>query len=609
VAPVTRVLVANRAEIGLRLVHGCQAAGATAVAAHVHEEADAPYVLAADAATTVETFLDAAHLVAAARAEGCDALHPGYGFLSERAELAAACAEAGLTFIGPSAAALRRLGDKVAAREIAVSAGLSLVPGGPDATGLVFPVLVKAAAGGGGRGMRVVRDPASLAEAMAAAAREAGAAFGDATLYVERYLEGARHVEVQAFGDAHGGAIHLGLRDCSLQRRHQKVLEEAPAPGVPAGEVAALGAAACRLLQAVGYVGAATVELLRLEDGTTYFLEVNARLQVEHPVTEMVTGRDLVALQIAVARGERLDDTIDPHPRGHAVEARLIAEDPAADFLPTAGPLLRLDLPSAVRVDAGYRTGQVVPTRFDGLIGKLIAHGGTREEAFDRLREALDATVVIGIQTNLPLLHRLVRDPDVLAGRLDTGFVERLEVEAAPPPSARAIRAARALQAHAGRFRIGLAGASTLPSALAADGAVHVFEHGRDHRIAADRAPDIAEAARSAGRAGEAASIRSPMPGRVLSLEVSVGDRVEAGAVLCVLEAMKMEHPVTAPYDAVVHAVAVATGDQVPGGADLFVLGPSGTLGPGPFVPPPRCSGGHTAAWNKGAWPQRSKLT
>ncbi len=570
-APVTRALVANRGEIGLRLVRGLQAAGVVAVAARVADEADAPYVVAADGNVEVDGFLDAAHLVSVAARAGCDALHPGYGFLSERAELAEACAEAGITFIGPSPDALRRLGDKVAARELAVTAGFALVPGGPDAHGLQFPVLVKAAAGGGGRGMRVVRAEIDLAEAMAAAGREAAAAFGDATVYVERYLEGARHVEVQAFGDAHGGAIHLGLRDCSLQRRHQKVIEEAPAPGVEASEVAAVGAAACQLLQTVGYVGAATVELLRTPDGDVYFLEVNARLQVEHPVTELVTGLDLVALQVAVARGERLLDTVDARARGHAVEARLIAEDPAAGFLPTAGLLLRLDLPDGVRVDSGYRAGQTVPTRFDGLLAKLIAHGATRDEAFDRLRAALDATVVLGVQTNLPLLHHLVRDPDVLAGRLDTGLVERLVIEASPP-SAEVLRTARMVQARAGRFRIGLAGAAAMPAAQAPDGAVHVLENGRDHRVPADEAPDIAVAARETGGAGASGSITSPMPGRVVTLRVAVGDRVAAGDVLAVLEAMKMEHPVTAPYDAVVRSVGVAAGDQVTGGAGLFVL-------------------------------------
>ena len=442
-----RVLIANRGEIGLRLVRGCHAASVEAIAAHVAGEADAPYVEAADGAVEVTTFLDAGVLVAAARAAGCDALHPGYGFLSERPELAEACAAAGIVFVGPSPDALRRLGDKVAARELAVAAGFTLVPGGSDPATIGFPVLVKAAAGGGGRGMRVVRSADELEAAMASAAREAEAAFGDPTLYAERYLEGARHVEVQAFGDGQGGALHLGLRDCSLQRRHQKVIEEAPAPGVPEAEAAALGEAACALLRSVDYAGAATIELLREPDGTAYFLEVNARLQVEHPVTELVTGVNLVRLQLRIAGGERLPENLQWRPQGHAVEARLVAEDPDHGFLPTAGTLLRFDLPTGVRVDAGYRAGSEVPTTFDGLLAKVIAHGADRAEAFDRLAAALDQTVVLGLQTNLPLLRALVADPEVRAGRLDTTLLERTHAPVATTASPAAVRAARALQA------------------------------------------------------------------------------------------------------------------------------------------------------------------
>jgi acetyl/propionyl-CoA carboxylase alpha subunit len=569
---LSRVLVANRAEIGLRLVRGCHAAGLQAIAAHVPDEADAPYVLEADGAVEVAGFLSAATLAAAARATDCDALHPGYGFLSERAELAEACAGAGVVFVGPSPDALRSLGDKVAARELAVAAGFRLVPGGDDPAQIGFPLLVKAAAGGGGRGMRIVRSPDELDEAMASAAREAESAFGDPSLYLERYLEGARHVEVQALGDGQGGAVHLGLRDCSLQRRHQKVLEEAPAPGVGEAETAELGDAACRLLRSVDYAGAATIELLRAPDGTAYFLEVNARLQVEHPVTELVTGADLVALQLAIAGGGRLPAELPWRPQGHAVEARLVAEDADHGFLPTAGPLLRFDLPDGVRVDAGYRAGQAVPTTFDGLLAKLIAHGGDRAEALDRLAAALDATVVLGVRTNLPLLQALVADPDVRAGRLDTALLERTWQPADHGPTPAAHRAARALQARdAARFRIGLAAAPALPAAIAPDGAVHVLEGGRDHRIAPDVAPDVAEtAARPAS--GGAGGISSPMPGRVLAVLCQVGDEVEAGAPLMVLEAMKMEHPVTAPYAATVAAVNCAAGDQIAAGVELVLL-------------------------------------
>ena len=566
-----RVLIANRGEIGLRLVRGCHAASIEAIAAHVAGEAVAPYVEAADGAVEVSTFLDAAVLVAAARSAGCDALHPGYGFLSERPELAEACAAAGVVFVGPSPDALRRLGDKVAARELAVGAGFTLVPGGSDPAAIGFPVLVKAAAGGGGRGMRVVRGADELDAAMVSAAREAEAAFGDPTLYVERYLEGARHVEVQAFGDGQGGALHLGLRDCSLQRRHQKVIEEAPAPGVPEAEAAALGEAACALLRSVSYAGAATVELLREPDGTTYFLEVNARLQVEHPVTELVTGVNLVRLQLRIAGGERLPDRLEWRPQGHAVEARLVAEDPDNGFLPTAGTLLRFDLPVDVRVDAGYRAGQEVPTTFDGLLAKIVAHGADRAEAFERLAAALDQTVVLGLQTNLPLLRALVADPEVRAGRLDTTLLERTHAPVATTPSPAAAWAARALQARHGRFRIGLATAPELPVARAADGAVHVLDNGRDRRFAADVAPDVAETAARPATAG-GSGVSSPMPGRVLAIACAVGDLVAAGTVLAVLEAMKMEHPVTAPYDAMVVAVRCAPGDQITAGAELVLL-------------------------------------
>ncbi len=460
----------------------------------------------------------------------------------------------------------------MAARELAVAAGFTLVPGGSDPATIGFPVLVKAAAGGGGRGMRVVRSADELEAAMASAAREAEAAFGDPTLYAERYLEGARHVEVQAFGDGQGGALHLDARDCSLQRRHQKVIEEAPAPGVPAAEAAALGEAACELLRSVGYAGAATIELLREPDGTAYFLEVNARLQVEHPVTELVTGVDLVRLQLRIAGGERLPaDGLEWRPQGHAVEARLVAEDPDHGFLPTAGTLLRFDLPTGVRVDAGYRAGSEVPTTFDGLLAKLIAHGADRTEALDRLATALDRTVVLGVQTNLPLLRALVADPDVRAGRLDTTLLERTHAPLATSASPAATRAARAFQVRDGRFRVGLVTAPDLPTAIAADGAVHVLDDGRDRRFAPDVAPDVAETASRPASAG-GGGVSSPMPGRVLAVACAEGDHVAAGAVLAVLEAMKMEHPVTAPYEATVVAVRCAPGDQITAGAELFFL-------------------------------------
>jgi acetyl/propionyl-CoA carboxylase alpha subunit len=564
VAGLSRVLVANRGEIALRVVRGCRALGIEAVVAHEAADARSPAVEAAGGAVEVASYLDPGTLAAAAREAGCDALHPGYGFLSERAALAEACAEAGVVFVGPSPDALRRLGDKIAARELAVQAGFERVPGGTDPDAIPLPILVKAAAGGGGRGMRVVRDREALPDAMASAAREAEAAFGDPTLYLEAYLEGARHVEVQMLGDG-ARAVHLGLRDCSLQRRHQKVVEEAPAPGIDEAEQERLGGLASRLLESVGYAGAATVELLRAADGRIYFLEVNARLQVEHPVTELVTGEDLVAWQLRIAGGERLPAELPWHPRGHAVEARLVAEDPASGFLPTAGRLLVFRPGEGVRVDAGYAEGDEVTTRYDGLLAKLIAHAPTREAAFDRLRTALQQTVVLGLQTNLPLLLELTGNAEVRAGRLHTQLVEGLALE--PGPS----RALDAAAARAGRFRIGLAAAALLPFATGLDGALHVVEDGWERVRPADVAPTV-EITAHGHRAGTAGAVTSPMPGRVVAVRVAEGDEVAAGDVLVVLEAMKMEHPVTAPYDGTVSEVACRDGETVAAGATLVTL-------------------------------------
>ncbi len=588
---LSRVLVANRGEIAVRIVRACHALGLEAVVGHSDADAASMAVDLADTgaplgpAPAAASYLSVPAVVEAARRSGCDAVHPGYGFLSERPELAEACAAAGLVFVGPSGTALRLLGDKAAAKELARSAGFVTVPGAVRPEDVPLPLLVKAAAGGGGRGMRVVRRREDLSEAVAAAGREAEAAFGDATLLYERYLEGARHVEVQVLADGRGGAAHLGLRDCSLQRRHAKVVEEAPAPGIGTDEAARLGAAAARLLLAADYAGVATVELLRAPDGALFFLEVNARLQVEHPVTELVTGQDLVAWQLRLAGGTPLPSSgLDPEPHGHAVEARLIAEDPDRDFLPTAGRLLRLDLPAGpgVRVDAGYRSGDEVTTHYDGLLAKIVVARPSRDEALKALGEALDETIVLGVQTNLALLRDLVSDPDVMAGRVDTGLVERRPRPPAPaePPEA-ARRAARAFAARdvrrdpfAGGFRLGLAGTPALPAARAPDGAVHVFLDGRDHRIAPAVAPDVETAAEERSPGSARARIPAPMPGRVVAVRQAVGDEVSAGTPLVILEAMKMEHPVTAPYGCTITAVWCATGDQVQGGAPLLEIEP-----------------------------------
>jgi acetyl-CoA/propionyl-CoA carboxylase biotin carboxyl carrier protein len=584
-----RVLVANRGEVAVRIVRACHSLGLEAVVACSDADATSMAVEEADGSVRLgpppaaDSYLSVPRVVAAARRSGCDAVHPGYGFLSEQPELAEACAAAGVTFVGASPAALRRLGDKAAAKELAGSAGFATVPGAARPEDVPLPLLVKAAAGGGGRGLRVVRRPEELAEAVAAAAREAAAAFGDPALLFERYLEGARHVEVQALADAHGAATHLGLRDCSLQRRHQKVVEEAPAPGVDADEVERLGAAAARLLRAAAYTGVATVELLRTPDGAVHFLEVNARLQVEHPVTELVTGQDVVVWQLRLAAGGALpEDGLDAAPHGHAVEARLVAEDPDRGFLPTAGRLLRLDLPHGpgLRVDAGYRSGDDVTTHYDGLLAKIVAHGPTRGAALARLRDALDVTVVVGVQTNLPLLRALAVDPDVVAGRLDTGLVERRPWPPAPPdPPAAVRRAAAAFAAReghrdpfAGRFRIGLGGTAALPTARAPDGALHVLHDGRDHRLAPVAAPDVEGSAQERSSGAGPSVVIAPMPGRVLAVRAEAGDRVGAGEPLVTLEAMKMEHPVPAPYPCTIRAVLCEIGDQVSGGAPLVEI-------------------------------------
>jgi len=585
---IRRVLVANRGEIAVRVVRACHALGLGAVAVYSDADRGLPHVALADSAVRLgpapaaASYLDAGALVAAARATACDALHPGYGFLSEQPALAEACAAAGVTFVGPSPEALRLLGDKGAARRLAVEAGFRLVPGGDDASALGFPLLVKAVAGGGGRGMRVVRAAGDLDGAREAAAREAEAAFGDGRVYLERYLEGARHVEVQALGDGAGGAATLGLRDCSLQRRHQKVLEEAPAPGVPPAVREELEAAACRLLVATGYAGAATVELLLTPAGEAFFLEVNARLQVEHPVTELVTGEDVVAWQLRIAGGERLPaGGLDATATGHAIEARLVAEDADAGFLPSAGRLLRLELPTGegLRVDAGYAAGDEVTPFYDGLLAKVCAHAPTREEALDRLAGALAETVVLGVRTNLPLLRALAADAHVRAGRIDTGFLERTWAPA-PPPAERvsvAVDAARAAERgadpFAGRFRLGASVRAAAPAARAADGALHVLVDGRDVRVAPDAAPDVDALAHApAAGAGAAVQVTAVMPGRVAAVRVEPGARVAAGEALVVLEAMKMEHPAVAPYDATVREVHVEAGQQVAGGQLLVVL-------------------------------------
>jgi 3-methylcrotonyl-CoA carboxylase alpha subunit len=444
---ITRLLVANRGEIALRIIRACRTMGIETVAVYSDADAAAPHVRAADVAIRLgpapaaESYLNIAAVIEAARASGAAAVHPGYGFLSERAAFADACAAAGLIFVGPPGAAIERMGSKIGARALMEQAGVPVVPGRtPDdqtdtgiaaaATAIGFPVLIKASAGGGGKGMRSARDASMLADAIPAARREARAAFGDGTLYVERLIERPRHVEIQIFADDHGHTVHLFERECSIQRRHQKIVEESPSPALTPRLRARMGDAAVAAARAAGYRNAGTIEFLLEGDGDAarfYFLEMNTRLQVEHPVTELVTGTDLVHAQLAVAMGRPLPWTqADLAPRGHAIECRVYAEDPAAGFLPQAGRLRLYREPSApgIRIDSGVEEGGDVPVHYDPMLAKLIASGESRDMAIDRAAAALRAFPILGVRTNIPFLIKVLGHPAFRAGRVHTGFVD-----------------------------------------------------------------------------------------------------------------------------------------------------------------------------------------
>jgi acetyl/propionyl-CoA carboxylase alpha subunit len=536
--PIRKLLVANRGEIALRIFRTCDELGIATVAVAAPDDAGSLHARSAGETVEIASYLQPEEHIRAAAQAGADAIHPGYGFLAENADFAEAVLAAGLTWIGPPPEALRLGGDKLAAKRIAAEAGVPVVPTGEPAE-LGFPLLVKAAAGGGGRGMRVVREPEELEQALAAAAREAESAFGDGTVFCERYVERPRHVEIQLLGDSHGTVVSLGERDCSVQRRHQKVLEESPSPGLDPELRAAMSEAAVRFAQAIGYASAGTAEFM-LDGRDFFFLELNGRIQVEHPVTELVTGVDLVREQLRVAEGERLSGSEPQSPTGHAVEVRLYAEDPQT-FLPQAGTVERLRLPDGVRVDAGVAEGDEVGTSYDPMIAKLIAHGPTRAEALARLADALAATEVGGITTNLPFLRWLVAHPVLRAGEATTAFLTEYPPLSEPP-----------LKLPEGAWRGGWR--LNLPAAPPA------------------AAPDIDSAAHEHAAAGGESRVTAPMPGTVLRVEVAVGDRVKARRPLLVLEAMKMETPLTAPFDAIVKAVHVEEGDRVAGGALLVEL-------------------------------------
>jgi len=533
---IRKLLVANRGEIAVRVFRTCRELGIETVAVAEPDDAGALHARSAGETVAIASYLDPAEHVRAALETGADAVHPGYGFLSESALLAEAVEAAGLVWVGPPPDALRSGGDKLAAKRIAQEAGVPVVETG-DAETLGLPLLIKAAAGGGGRGMRVVRSAGELEGSLEAARREAKAAFGDDTVFFERYIESARHIEVQLLRDSHGHGIALPERECSIQRRHQKVLEESPSPVVDPALRLELGEAALRFADAIDYRGAGTAEFV-VTGREFFFLELNARIQVEHPVTEAVTGLDLIAAQIRIAEGHELE--AESVPNGHAIEVRLYAEDPRT-FLPQSGHVERLRLPGSVRVDRGVDEGDTIGTRYDPMIAKLIAHGATRDEAIAKLRAALSEAEVGGVTTNLPFLRWLVAHPAFRAADTTTDFLTRYPPLSPSPPEL-------PQSFWRGSFRL------NLPTALVS------------------APPDLDHPEHSHAGVEIADEIVAPMPGTVIRVHVSPGDKVAARDPLVVVEAMKMEMPLLAPHAGTVQAVHVAEGDTVARGAVLVEL-------------------------------------
>jgi geranyl-CoA carboxylase alpha subunit len=643
---IQKLLIANRGEIACRIIVTARAKGYRTVAIYSDADADALHVRLADEAVLIgpgpaaQSYLDIERVIAAARRTGADALHPGYGFLSERAAFAEACAAAGLIFVGPDPDAIRIMGDKAESKRRMLQAGVPCVPGylGDDQAERVFvreaerigyPIMVKASAGGGGRGMRLVHESSALPAALQTARSEAQAAFGDGRLLLERAVVEPRHVEIQVFGDRHGNVIHLGERDCSVQRRHQKVVEEAPSPAVNAELRARMGQAAVRAAAAIGYVGAGTVEFLLAPDGAFYFLEMNTRLQVEHPVTEMVTGLDLVALQLIVAEGKPLPLLQDAVTiSGHAIEVRLYAEDPAGDFLPQTGDIAVWEPATGdgVRIDHGLRVGAAVSPFYDPMLAKLIAWGANRDEARRRLLRSVEDSRLFGVATNRAFLVATLRNPQFVAGEATTAFIAREFPKGfaadSPPPWAPALAAALfadnqgagwrsnrwsshliKLASSAGEsewhavrrdtaweltsgeaaFSIQLLHRTAANIAVLIDG--HRFRVGV--HVELEKVPrvelDLNGAIHtfddrslvqpaSVQDTGAGGALRAPMNGAVTQVFVSVGDSVKRGQPLLVLEAMKMEHSILAPVDGFIEALAVATGAQVATRDTLVVI-------------------------------------
>ncbi|MFJ9526507.1 acetyl-CoA carboxylase biotin carboxylase subunit [Streptomyces cyaneofuscatus] len=637
------VLVANRGEIAVRVIRTLRELGVRSVAVFSDADADARHVREADTAVRIgpppaaESYLNVPALLEAARRTGAQAVHPGYGFLAENAEFAAACTDAGLVFIGPPASAISLMGDKIRAKETVAAYGVPVVPGSSGsgltdtqlesaARDIGTPVLLKPSAGGGGKGMRLVRDAAVLAEEIAAARREARASFGDDTLLVERWIDRPRHIEIQVLADAHGNVIHLGERECSLQRRHQKIIEEAPSVLLTPETRAAMGEAAVQAARSCGYVGAGTVEFIvpGNDPASYYFMEMNTRLQVEHPVTELITGLDLVEWQLRVASGEQLPYAqADISLTGWAIEARVCAEDPSRGFLPSGGTVLALREPQGggVRTDSGLSEGVPVGSLYDPMLSKVIAYGPDRATAIRKLRAALADTVILGVPTNAGFLRRLLAHPDVVSGNLDTGLVEREAEGLVPdgvPDEVYAAAAAVRREALAPRpdaggwtdpfsvpsgwrtggvraplaFPLRVSGADpvTYEAPVSAtvtadrvtvelDGTVGHFHRsgdwlGRDGDTWHVQDHDPVEASLSgAGRSG-ADTLAAPMPGTVTVVKVAVGDEVEAGQSLLVVEAMKMEHVISAPHAGTVTELDVTAGATVAMDQILAVVAP-----------------------------------
>lgn len=651
------ILIANRGEIACRVIRTAKRLGLRTIAVHSDADAEALFVEMADEAYRIgpaparESYLDADKILAVAKQAGAACIHPGYGFLSENVEFAEACAAAGIVFVGPPASAIRAMGLKDAAKALVEKADVPVVPGyhgveqdgaflTKEAERIGYPVLIKAVAGGGGKGMKKVDRPEDFADALSSAQREGKNAFGDARVLVEKYVLSPRHVEIQVFGDSHGNVVHLYERDCSLQRRHQKVIEEAPAPGMTPEVRAAMGKAATEAAKAVGYVGAGTVEFIAdgregLRADRFYFMEMNTRLQVEHPVTEAITGLDLVELQLKVAAGEPLGFTQeDVTATGHAVEARLYAEDPEKGFLPSTGKLWALQFPEGegIRIDTGVEAGDTVTPFYDPMIAKVIAHGATRNEALDKLAAALGETIVAGPRSNLAFLKKLAEAEGFRQGPFDTGFIDR-NIEAlgaVPQPLDAAAVAAAALQLEEERQEAGVIAAaernpaeafspwldadafSLLPRPalglpLLVDGErieARIEWHGEGARVSlpgheigeGEHEVSLAQAepgtwlALHRGRqtavslydpfavdldaaTGSGGVVKAPMHGKLVALFVQPGELVTKGQRLAIVEAMKMEHVLTAPRDGTVSEVSGEPGGQVAEGAKVVVLG------------------------------------